>query len=264
MLQWMTREIGESSLMWLWSYVTSHTATPLKFIVYYVAILVPALIFAPTGQEEKEKPIHRAVLRKYFHVLALIMFVPTILVNIKFMTLAFAVAMSIFMVLESLRISDVPAVVNAMNSYMSVYRDERDEGAAVLTHIYLLVGCALPVFFTYFVLRGIFSAQGLLIAISGVSVTGLGDAVASFVGVNFGRLRWPGTRKTVEGTVAFVVAVFLFQTACLYAVGFHNLSTESWAKLAVADILVALLEAKTDQIDNLLLPLYHVALLQMV
>ncbi len=63
--------------------------------------------------------------------------------------------------------------------------DHRDEGSIVLTHIYLLLGCALPVFISFFVLRGIYSATSLLIALSGVAVTGLGDAAASYCGVKY-------------------------------------------------------------------------------
>lgn len=261
MLEWMSFSIGQNSLLWLWDYVTSHTATPLKFIMYYVVVLIPALALAPDNQKVS---LRRIVIRKYFHVLALVMFVPTILIHIRFMALASAVALAIFMVLESLRISNVPMVVAIMDPFMQRYLDDRDAGTAVLTHIYLLMGCALPVFFAYFALHGIFSAIALLIALSGVTVTGLGDAMASYCGVRFGRSRWHGSKKTMEGSLAMTIAMFVFQVGCLWVYGFHNLTTTSWARLALADVLVALLEAKTDQIDNLFLPLYHVALLQMV
>lgn len=261
MLEWMSLSIGENSLSWFSDYVTGHTATPLKFILFYLAVLIPALAFAPGSQQGSRRQV---LVRKYFHVLALILFVPTILINIRFMALAFAVAIAVFMVVESLRIAKMPVIASVLDSFMQSYVDDRDEGVAVLTHIYLLLGCALPVFFTYFVLRGIFSANALLIALSGVTVTGLGDAMASFCGVHFGRHRWRGSKKTVEGTLAMIAAVLAFQAVCLCAVGFHNLATASWCKLVLADIFVALLEAKTDQIDNLFLPLYHMALLQMV
>ena len=43
----------------------------------------------------------------------------------------------------------------------------------------------------------------------GVVVLGMGDAVASVVGVHVGRCRWPGTRKTVEGTAAAAASMLL-------------------------------------------------------
>lgn len=250
---WMSESIGENSLQWFATYVTSHTATPLRFLVYYVVVLVPALRLAPlTGPG----CMRQVVIRKYFHLVATVLCAPTILVNIRFMALVFAVVLSVMVVLEALRMSDVSFVCDAMDPFMKRYVDDRDEGAAVLTHIYLLTGCALPVFFTYFVLRGLFSASGLLIALSGVSVTGLGDAAASYCGVHFGRHRWPGSKKTLEGTLGMVFMVLVFQVLCLRYVGFHNLSSASWVRLVLADCLVSLLEARTDQIDNLFLPLY--------
>lgn len=261
MINCMTWAIEENSLVWVWLFVSSHTATPLKFIGYYVVVLIPALALAPAS---KRGSIRQVLVRKYFHVLALVLFVPTILINIRFMALAFAVAIAVFMVIESLRISDVPQVVAVVDPFMNRYRDDRDEGTAVLSHMYLLMGCALPVFFAYFMHRGIFSATSLLVALSGVAVTGLGDAAASYCGINFGRHHWPGSKKTLEGTAAMVFSVLLFQSFCLVAVGFQGLSLASWGRLVLADVLVALLEANTDQIDNLFLPLFHVALLQMV
>ena len=38
--------------------------------------------------------------------------------------------------------------------------------------------------------------------LAGLLVLGVGDAIASVVGVLVGRTRWPGTRKTVEGSTA--------------------------------------------------------------
>ena len=118
--------------------------------------------------------------------------------------------------------------------------------------------------FTLLQASGIFSANSLLISMSGITVTGLGDSAASIVGSQWGRRKWPGTTKTLEGSVAFFGSIFLFQLVLLWAMGFQNLSNASWLRLVAADLLVCLLEAWTQQIDNLLLPVYHCALLQMV
>jgi hypothetical protein len=70
--------------------------------------------------------------------------------------------------------------------------------------------------------------------------------------------------KTIEGTLAFFICTLIFQLWMLYLVGFHEISYPSLIRLMFADLMVAVLEAVTDQVDNLLLPLYHCALLQMV
>lgn len=48
----------------------------------------------------------------------------------------------------------------------------------------------------------------MLASLSGILSLGFGDATASLVGKRFGRCKWPGTKKTVEGTLAFIIAVF--------------------------------------------------------
>ncbi|CAG8718961.1 2901_t:CDS:2, partial [Scutellospora calospora] len=45
----------------------------------------------------------------------------------------------------------------------------------------------------------------ILANLSGILTLGLGDAMASIVGKRYGRKRWPGTSKTVEGTFAFII-----------------------------------------------------------
>ncbi|CAG8487057.1 15377_t:CDS:2 [Racocetra fulgida] len=44
---------------------------------------------------------------------------------------------------------------------------------------------------------------------SGILTLGLGDAMASIIGKRYGRRRWPGTSKTVEGTIAFIISHLL-------------------------------------------------------
>lgn len=114
MLEIMTISIGKSSLVWFGEYVVSHTATPLRFIMFYGVTLAIALSFAPVPRPD----LPQVLVRKYFHMLALVLFVPTILLNIRFMSLAFAVAIAVFMVVESLRVSNVSFIVRALNPFM--------------------------------------------------------------------------------------------------------------------------------------------------
>ena len=82
------------------------------------------------------------------------------------------------------------------------------------------------------------------------------------IGIAAGRTRWPGTRKTVEGTAAGWASCMLLLAVLLLP--HHPLSAEArgWAGVAAATALVCVLEAVTTQIDNLLLPpVYFAALL---
>jgi len=91
--------------------------------------------------------------------------------------------------------------------------DERDAGKIVLTHIYLLAGCALPSLLCPYPGRGdgeaALGSGGSIVPYAGVLILGVGDTVASIVGTFFGKWLWvpsKGTGKTVEGTVAGWIA----------------------------------------------------------
>eukprot|EP00392_Amoebophrya_sp_AT5.2_P002621 g2626.t1 len=201
----MSLWIQENSLVWIFNYVTHHTAVPLKFLAYYAVCLVVGLFIglpylqrasgsevgrdqdhddgsaASTTSSSKNK-IPQIVLRKYFHAIAIVMFVPSILVHIRFTSLAFAVAFSLFLVLEAFRSAGVSPIAELLTVYLSPYIDKRDGGTVILTHMYLLLGCAVPVWYAFFVFGGVFNANSLLIALSGISCTGVGDSCASIVG----------------------------------------------------------------------------------
>merc|ERR1712216_965125 len=148
--------------------------------------------------------------------------------------------------------------MGSLDAALRTYIDERDGGTAILTHIYLLLGCALPVWYAFFAHHGgAFSARALLSALSGVAVTGVGDAAASVVGSSIGRLRWPRNKKTLEGSAAMALSVITFQAAMLHIVGFHRVGSGAWGRLVAADLAVCFLEAVTDQVDNVVLPLFH-------
>ena len=88
----------------------------------------------------------------------------------------------------------------------------------------------------------------------GTVVLGVGDSIASVVGVRYGTRRWPGTHKTFEGSAAAAAAILLM-LAVLFQLHNIDCSAAHWAVLAACTGLVCTLEAVTTQIDNLYLPL---------
>ncbi|KAG2220996.1 hypothetical protein INT45_004615 [Circinella minor] len=135
--------------------------------------------------------------RKLFHALAVIMFIPGVLFELPFLQLAFGVALGVFIYLEYLRYFAIWPYGKSIHMFLSEFIDSRDLGPVILSHIYLLLGCAGPVWL---------GGSNLLASLSGIIALGFGDAAASLVGKKWGRYRWPGTKKTVEGTMAFVFA----------------------------------------------------------
>ncbi len=82
---------------------------------------------------------------------------------------------------------------------------------------------------------------------------GVGDSAASVIGSRFGRLRFPDSSKTVEGAAASALAQLAFLWL-LSAAGALDPSLAAWSGLWPPVCAVALLEAVTSQVDNLVLP----------
>ena len=202
--------------------------------------------------------------RKLYHFLAVALFVPAALLERDFLQLCMAGALAVFLLLEAVRVCGVAPLAAPLGGFVRRFVDARDGGTLVLTHVYLLLGCALPVLLDAALpAPSARDAVGRAAApLAGVTVLGVGDAMASAVGIAAGRTRWPGTRKTVEGTAAGWASCMLLLAALLLP--HHPLSAEArgWAGVAAATALVCVLEAVTTQIDNLLLPpVYFAALL---
>ena len=156
-----------------------------------------------------------------------------------------------------------------LDSVFSHFLDEKDGGVLVLSHIYLIVGLACPfwiypcrfndinrltrtqILYSDPTIRIQFSVLPLL---AGVLAVGIGDTMASIGGTYFGRHKWPKSRKTIEGSLIG----FIFQVVCVMLVIFGGsvpVEMESWPKIIFSLFLTTLVEAFTDQVDNLVLPL---------
>jgi dolichol kinase len=57
-----------------------------------------------------------------------------------------------------------------------------------------------------------------LAQLSGIISVGVGDSAASIVGSKIGTLKWPGSKRTLEGSIAGLIAQFLF-VGCLWYFG---------------------------------------------
>jgi len=92
---------------------------------------------------------------------------------------------------------------------------------------------------------------------SGIVTIGIGDTMASIVGIYLGRIKWPQTSKTVEGTLAGILSCVVF-SFILSAWCPAHLALTGWQLVMYffALALAGLMEAHTQQIDNLTVPLY--------
>jgi dolichol kinase len=239
--------------------------------IYWVACFgILFLLLGPENQTWIRRRIAAINVRKLFHFLAIAMFLPGTILEPRFMGLAFAVGVTGLLALEALRFNRLPIGWKAIDAFMRRFTDEREASGhtVIRTHLYLVVGCAIPVWHTN---RLGPTHSSAIAPFAGLLILGVGDSVASFVGVRWGRTKWaqllaplrirvPDPRKSVEGTAAAAAAT----TACALALQWALSPSPAHDRpltVTVAILLTCLAEALLDDIDNLLLPLYLLALL---
>ncbi|KAF8920229.1 hypothetical protein CPB85DRAFT_1429038 [Mucidula mucida] len=164
--------------------------------------------------------------RKFFHALTVVMFVPGVAFDPAFTHMCFSAAFALF-------------------TFAEYFLDHRDNGTAILSHFYLLTGCAGSLWL---------ETPSKLLQFTGILVLGVGDALASIVGKRVGIHRWsPTTPKTLEGSFAFALSIVASAWLLRLCGMVDPFSTQRY--LVVVSIAAAL-EAFSDQNDNLTLPLY--------
>lgn len=165
------------------------------------------------GYQINDRKQASPVVRKYFHILATIVFLSGILTDVILLYLASGVIFAIFIVLEvgifffcygkslkrhnlililiqAFRLLKLPPLHNFLQNGFSVYADEKDAGSVALTPLYLLVGCSLPLWLHPTAVSD--SGTNYLPLLSGVLSIGIGDTCASISGKVFGKHRWQG------------------------------------------------------------------------
>ncbi|RYP48804.1 hypothetical protein DL768_005397 [Monosporascus sp. mg162] len=156
--------------------------------------------------------------RKVFHFMMVAMFLPLTYIDPAFVALALIIVLVLFLLLDLLRASQLPPLSKPLASFLTPYVDGRDlRGPVVVSHIFLLIGCAIPLWLSLGSLPR--SGTGYLAGwevpsrevgmVSGVVCVGLGDAAASLIGRRYGHRKWLwGGGKSLEGSLAFALAVF--------------------------------------------------------
>lgn len=155
--------------------------------------------------------------RKVFHGMMVVMFLPTVFVDPTFCALALGLVLSVFLLLDLFRASQLPPISRPLTYFLAPYVDGRDHrGPVIISHIFLLIGCSIPLWLSLSDLprdsTGPWSGWDVptrdVSMVSGVICVGMGDAAASLIGRRYGRLKWFwGGGKSLEGSVAFAAAV---------------------------------------------------------
>ena len=150
-----------------------------------------------------------------------------------------------------------------------------DDGPVILSHFYLLSAAAIPHFVTSLIPLTHHNKYPndydgmLLMRCVGVVLVGVGDTAAAICGHKYGRHRWHGRKKTLEGSLGF----FIFSLfACQIISYFDTLIAggrgsggggvlEGVGRNAIVCAGAAVLEAVSYQNDNLILSMWSCAAL---
>lgn len=181
--------------------------------------------------------------RKVFHGMMVAMLLPTIFIDPCFVSLALSLVLAVFLLLDLIRASQLPPLSGPIATFLTPYVDGRDlRGPVVVSHIFLLIGCAIPLWLSLAAVeRGgaepwvgweIMSRD--VSQVAGVVCVGMGDAAASLVGRRFGRRKWPWAGgKSLEGSLAFALAVTLGLVSSKVWLTFGWGGQEVWEKSAI-------------------------------
>ncbi|EHK96834.1 putative Uncharacterized membrane protein C63.10c [Glarea lozoyensis 74030] len=242
--------------------------TRLILCAYWIGIIIVGLlvVFRLSAVYEVDTR------RKVFHFMMVAMLLPATYVDPTFAALALALMLSIFLLLDLFRASQLPPLSKSLAYFLTPYVDGRDlKGPVVISHIFLLIGCAIPLWLSLGTLprsghdhlAGWELPTREVSMVSGVVCVGLGDAAASLIGRRYGRHKWIwGGGKSIEGSVAFAAAVWtalMFAKLWLRVGGWPANNYDSWfltiGKSGVAAGLASLTEAVlTGGNDNVVVP----------
>jgi dolichol kinase len=204
-------------------------------LVYWALILVLLLPVSPTTSA----PV---VARKWFHLIAILLFAPPTYYQPQFLSLAYAIALCVLIAVEHCR-SLLP-IMEFYSRYLDFDKDSTDK--IVISHMSLIVGCAIPCWMSL-----VTGHDSILLRLFGILVLGVGDSMAALVGTQYGKTKW-GRRRSVEGSVAMLISM---GGVCRW-----GLQLDGWV---AAVTFTTVLEAFTCQIDNLVLPLAGATVLLM-
>lgn len=111
-------------LLWVLKFVFSEPIKRLSLCIYWVGVIcVSVHRFYNISKSSK---VERILLRKYYHLMAVSMFVPALILQPKFLNLAFGAALGAFLVLEIIRVWRIWPLGEMIHHFMNAFTDHRD------------------------------------------------------------------------------------------------------------------------------------------
>lgn len=239
-----------------------------SLVLYWIFVLVISLPFMSILKRQKTTSVPNCIHRKGFHLLALLLFVPSLIVDPGLLAISLAIAFVGFVMLEIMRIGNTRlfgSLDDRIYTFMASFIDERDQGEVYMTHITLLLGLAVPVWLS--APYSTHTTYATVLSFAGIIATGVGDAMASTIGTLHGTMRIATrTSKTLQGTCASIASMLL----CWYLLvtflldGILGWTWMDWMWLSCMTTASALFESITDQFDNVFVSAHYYVLLRCI
>lgn len=200
----------------------------------YSAVFIVLIIKYSKGLSSKNRQKQNAF-RKLYHFLLAIILTPIYYSNLGFLKLVLGLLLAPVLLLE---FSRVISKFQALNDFFQRFSNSFDAGNLIVSHIFLLLGCSIPIWL---------AEKPDISGLSGIISIGIGDAFASIIGIGVGRIKIVKTDKTVEGLIGG------FMSMCIFLYFLNGFSIE--AKDVICLFLISLWEVFNAENDNLTLPL---------
>ncbi len=260
------RPIPRLAMIVRWAGYTLLMAVATSAFVKYLHSFPPGKGGASAARGTGGRPSRTAeqVIRKFYHYLVTAMFLSPAVRDAPLLRFALAATIGALILVEGLRLFSAHfAISHHLSAAMEPFRNGQDAGVAILSHIWLLSGCALPLFVSA---GDTFDAGERLSATAGITAVGVLDSTAALVGTLVGGPQWGGTsKKTLAGSLGGVAASSLVNMAILsryYQKGTLFVHPTAWrgalgctSRILLHGALVAAWEAASDQNDNITLPI---------
>ncbi|VIO90626.1 Uncharacterized protein BM_BM6885, partial [Brugia malayi] len=216
-------------------------------LLFYLICVFATLIFCIiVNHLSHSSTVHR----KFFHLTVSLICITGIQYDFEFIWLSAWLTLCIFVIIEVFRSKCVSPWSKYLNDWLLIFIDKQDSPKLILTPIYLMAGIFLPLFLSPIANN----EYRHLYHFAGVATIGVGDSLAAIIGSKYGRLYWPKSQKTMEGSVAFAIGQFIFCILiCLYYLKCDiNMYQLLWIMLS--SFTCAFFEAILPAMDNIILP----------
>lgn len=243
-----TQIINEEVISWLYHYIMSSELRVRLLAVWVVAIGVAVpIVFALAEFNVISLNFRR---KTWHYILFASLAYPALIKEPVFTAIAVLGSVFVFIVVEFVRASRLGCLGSFLDTHLRYFQDEKDaNGPLNLSYIFLLVGVAIPIAYGVAV-DDVVSIRSYI----GLITLGLSDSTASIVGRAFGKYKWKGGNRTLEGTVTHIVVTL----ASFFVVDRYLLPEENkvtnWENLVIVSFLGALVEGASTLNDNILVP----------